>query len=66
MRSRNIRKRKEGEKKHYHSGLKICRVDEGVLDRHHKVQPQLIKDLRVLHNFKEVKGENVEDPQNFP
>ena len=41
-------------------------MDEGVLDRHHKVQPQLIKDLRVLHNFKEVNGKNVEDPLNFP
>ena len=50
------KKEKRGEKKQYHSGLKICRVDEGVLDRHHKVQPQLIKDLRVLHNFKEVNG----------
>ena len=30
------------------------------------VQPQLIKDLRVLHNFKEVNGKNVEDPLNFP
>ena len=41
-------------------------MDEGVLDRHHKVQLQLIKDLRVLHNFKEVNGKNVEDPLNFP
>ena len=40
-------------------------MDEGVLDCHHKVQPQLIKDLRVLHNFKEVNGKNVEDPLNF-
>ena len=60
------KKERRGEKKLYHSGVKICRVDEGVLDRHHKVQPQLIKDLRVLHNFKEVNGKNVEDPLNFP
>ena len=53
-------------KEQYHSGLNICRVDEGVLDRHHKVQPQLIKDLRVLHNFKEVNGKDVEDPRSFP
>ena len=64
MRSQNI-KRKKKKKKRHHSGHKICRVDEGVLDRHHKVQPQLIKDLRVLHNFKEVNGKNVEDPLNF-
>ena len=38
----------------------------GVLDRLNKVQLQLLKDLRVLHNFKEVNGRNVEDPQNFP
>ena len=25
-----------------------------------------MKDLRVLHNFKEVNGRNVEDPKNFP
>ena len=31
-------------------------MDEGALDRLHKVQPQLLKDLRVLHNFKEVNG----------
>ena len=36
-----------------------------VLDRLHNVQPQLLKDLRVLHNF-EVNGRNVEDPRNFP
>ena len=53
-------------KEQHHSGLNICRVDEGVLDRHHKVQPQLIKDLRVLHNFKEVNGKDVEDPRSFP
>ena len=41
-------------------------MDEGVLDRHRGVRPQLIKDLRVLHNFKEVNGKNVEDPLNFP
>ena len=41
-------------------------MDEGVLDCLHRVQPQLIKDLRVLHNFKEVNGQNVEDPRNFP
>ena len=36
------------------------------MDRLHKIQPQLIKDLRVLHNFKELSGKNVEDPLNFP
>ena len=41
-------------------------MDEGALDRLYKVQPQLLKDLRVLHNFKEVNGRNVEDPKNFP
>ena len=41
-------------------------MDEGALDRLYKVQPQLLKDLRVLHNFKEVNGQNVEDPKNFP
>ena len=40
-------------------------MDEGALDRLHKVKPQLLKDLRVLHNFKEVNGLNVEDPRNF-
>ncbi len=30
------------------------------------VMPQLLKDLRVLHNFKEVNGCNVEDPKKFP
>ena len=41
-------------------------MDEGVLDRLYKVQPQLLKDLRVHHNLKEVNGRNVEDPKNFP
>ena len=41
-------------------------MDEGALDRLYKVQPQLLEDLRVLHNFKEVNGRNVEDPKNFP
>ena len=41
-------------------------MDEGSLDRLYKVQPQLLKDLRVLHNFKEVNGQNVEDQKNFP
>ena len=41
-------------------------MDEGALDRLYNVQPQLLKDLRVLHNFKEVNGRNVEDPKNFP
>ena len=41
-------------------------MDEGALDRLYKVQPQLLKDLRVLHNFKEVNGRNVEDLKNFP
>ena len=59
-------KKEKKEKPRHHSGHIICRVDEGVLDRHHRVQPQLIKDLRVLHNFKEVNGKNVEDPLNFP
>ena len=40
-------------------------MDEGALDRLNKVQPQLLKDLRVLHNFKEVNGRNVDDPKNF-
>ena len=57
---------KKKEKPRHHSGTSICRVDEGALDRLYKVQPQLLKDLRVLHNFKEVDGRNVEDPQNFP
>ena len=60
------KKERRGVKEQHHSGLNICRVDEGVLDRHHKVQPQLIKDLRVLHNFKEVNGKDVEDPRSFP
>ena len=34
------------------------------MDRLYKVQPLLLKDLRVLHNFKEVNGRNVEDPRN--
>ena len=54
------------EKLRHHTGTNICRVDEGALDRLHKVQPQLLRDLRVLHNFKEVNGRNVEDPKNFP
>ena len=54
------------DKPRHHTGENICRVDEGALDRLHKVQPQLLKDLRVLHNFKEVNGRNVEDPKNFP
>ena len=41
-------------------------MDEGVLGRLNKVQPQLLKDLRVFHNFKEVNERNVEDPKNFP
>ena len=41
-------------------------MDEGALDRLYKVQLQLLKDLRVLHNFKEVNGRNVEEPKNFP
>ena len=57
---------KNKEKPRHHLGTSICRVDEGALDRLHKVQPQLLKDLRVLHNFKEVNGQNVEDPKNFP
>ena len=57
---------KKKDKPRHHTGLNICRVDEGALDRLHKVQPQLLKDLRVLHNFKEVNGCNVEDPKNFP
>ena len=65
MRSRNKEKKKIGKPRH-HTGSNICRVDEEVLDHLHKVQPQLLKDLRVLHNFKEVNGRNVEDPQNFP
>ena len=54
------------DKPRLHSGSNICWVDEGALDRLYKVQPQLLKDLRVLHNFKEVNGQNVEDPKNFP
>ena len=57
---------KKKEKPRHNTGLNICRVDEGALDRLHKVQPQLLKELRVLHNFKEVNGHNVEDPKNFP
>ena len=57
---------KKKEKPRHHSGTNICRVDEGALYRLYKVQPQLLKDLRVLHNFKEVNGRNVEDPKNFP
>ena len=41
-------------------------MDEGALDRLYKVQLQLLKDLRVLHNFKAVNGQNVEDQKNFP
>ena len=64
MRSQNTEKKKE--KPSHHSGTSICRMDEGALDRLYKVQPQLLKDLRVLYNFKEVNGRNVEDPKNFP
>ena len=53
------------DKPRHHSGSNICWVDEGALDRLYKVQPQLLKYLRVLHNFKEVNGQNV-DPKNFP
>ena len=60
------KKKEKKEKPRPHTGLNICRVDGEVLDRLHKVQPQLLKDLRVLHNFKEVSGQNLEDPQNFP
>ena len=41
-------------------------VDDRILDRLHKVQLQLLKHLRILHNFKEVNGQNVDDPRNFP
>ena len=57
---------KKKEKPRHNTGINICQVDEGALDRLHKVQPQLLKELRVLHNFKEVNGHNVEDPKNFP
>ena len=39
--------------------------EEEVLDRLNKVQPQLLKDVNVLHNFKDVNGRNVEDPTIF-
>ena len=61
-----VPKHKNKDKPRHHTGENICRVDEGALDRLHKVQPQLLKDLRVLHNFKEVNGHNVEDPKNSP
>ena len=54
------------DKPRHHSGSNICWVDEGALDRLYKVQPQLLKDLRVLHNFKKVNGQDLEDPKNFP
>ena len=54
------------DKPRHHTGSNICRVDEGALHRLNRVLPQLLKDLRVLHNFKEVNGRNVEDPKNFP
>ena len=57
------RHKKKREKPRHHTGINICRVDEGALYGLHKVQPQLLKDLRVLHNFKEVNGRNVEDPK---
>ena len=63
MRSQNNRGKKRN---HIITRSNICWVDEGVLDCLHKVQPQLLKDLRVLHNFKEVNGRNLEEPRNFP
>ena len=60
------KQQRKKEKLCHHTGSNICRMDEGVLDCLHKVQPQLLKNLRVYHNFREVSGQNVEDPQNFP
>ena len=60
-----MRSQNKNEKPRHHTGTNICRVDEGALDRLHKVQPQLLKDLRVLLNFKEVNGHNVEHPKIF-
>ena len=57
-----VPKPRKKDKLYHHSRSNICRVDEGVLDHLNKVQPQMLKDLRVLHNFKEVNGRNVEDP----
>ena len=59
------KKKKKKEKPHHHTDSNIFQMDDVVLDRLHKVQPQLLKILRVLHNFKEVNGRNVEDPRNF-
>ena len=60
------KQQRKKEKPRHHTGSNICQVNKGVLARLHKVQLQLLKDLRVLHNFKEVNGRNVEDPRNFP
>ena len=44
----------------------MCRVDPSILGWRNKLQPQYLKDLRVLHNFKEVDSRYVESPTSFP
>ena len=40
-------------------------MDKKFLERHTKVLPQHLKDLRVLLNFKEVNKKSVKDSSNF-
>ena len=41
-------------------------MDEDILDNNNNLQPQQLKGLRVLLNFKTVNGKSIEDPRNFP
>ena len=60
---KNERKKK---KQKFKQGEDVCRVDEDILDNNNNLQPQQLKGLRVLLNFKTVNGKSIEDPRNFP
>ena len=50
--------------RHKH-GKAVYRMDENNLERRNQLQPQQLKDVRVLHNFKEVNGKDMVDPRCY-
>ena len=59
-------KPKKKDRLHHHSGKNFCKVNKRFLERHSKVQPHYLKELKVLVNFKEVNKKSAKDPSNFP
>ena len=62
LKTSSPKKKKKGQVK---CRKNVCSVNEDILERRNKLQPQQLKDLRVLFNFKKLNEKDMENSRNF-